>query len=120
MAELVRVPLESGDCIIAEIDRFDIPDSEVVLASPEPGKAVAQMSVKVEAGLRAIRPAITELVQTLKESGPDSIGVEFGVKLGGETGVILAKGTAEVNFKVVMEWKRSPEQASSAEIEGGS
>ena len=28
--------------------------------------------------------------------------VEFGLKLDGETGVIVAKGTAEVNFKVTM------------------
>jgi hypothetical protein len=37
-------------------------------------------------------------------STPDHFTVEFGVKLGGETGVILAKGTAEVNLKVTMSW----------------
>lgn len=110
MTELVRVPLESGEFIVAEVDRLDIPGSDVVLASPEPGKALAEVHAKLDAGLRRIRPAVTELVEALKDSRPDSIGVEFGVKIGGETGVILAKGTAEVNFKICMEWKRSPDE----------
>jgi Trypsin-co-occurring domain 1 len=112
MTELIRVPLEGGKFIIAEADKFDIPGEEVVLAAPEAGKAIAQIPNKLEAGLRAIRPAVGELMEALKGAGPETISVEFGVKIGGETGVILAKGTAEVNFKVVMEWKRSPEDRS--------
>jgi hypothetical protein len=119
MTELVRIPLQSGEYIIAEVDKVDIPGDDVVLAAPEPGKAIAEVRNKLEVGLRSIRPAVTELVDALKGSGPDSIGVEFGVKVGGETGVILAKGTAEVNFKVVMEWKRSSGEATGGEVTGG-
>jgi hypothetical protein len=32
--------------------------------------------------------------------------VEFGLKIGGEAGVIIAKGTAEVNFTVRVSWKQ--------------
>ncbi len=50
------------------------------------------------------------MLRTIKDrlvaSSPDHFSVEFGVKLGGETGVILAKGTAEVNLKVTMTWDR--------------
>jgi hypothetical protein len=108
MTELVRVPLERGEFIVAEVDKLDIPGGDVVLAAAEPGKTLTELQTKLGDGLRRIRPAVNELVEVLKHSGPDSIGVEFGVKIGGETGVILAKGTAEVNFKVSMEWKRSP------------
>jgi hypothetical protein len=108
MTELVRVPLGNGEYVVAEVDRVDIPGDAVVLASPEPGKAIAQVPAKLEASLRAIRPVVDELVEALKHSGPETINVEFGVKIGGETGVILAKGTAEVNFKVALEWKRVP------------
>ena len=110
MTELTRVPLKSGEYIVAEVDRLDIPDSDVVLAAPEPGKAMAQMPSTLETGLRAIRPAVAELARALKASGPDSLSIEFGVKIGGETGVILAKGTAEVNFKVIMAWKPSSDE----------
>jgi hypothetical protein len=48
------------------------------------------------------------MLRTVKDqlmaSMPDHFTVEFGVKLGGETGIILAKGTAEVNLKVTMIW----------------
>jgi hypothetical protein len=42
----------------------------------------------------------------LVASKPDNFEVEFGVKLGGETGIILAKGTAEVNLKITLKWNR--------------
>jgi hypothetical protein len=114
MTVLIRVPLESGEYIIAEVDELDISGEEVVLAAPEPGKVIAQIPNKLEVGLRAIRPAVAELVDALKGSGPETISVEFGVKIGGETGVILARGTAEVNFKVALEWKL-PSQERPAE-----
>jgi hypothetical protein len=44
------------------------------------------------------------VVGLLKELSPDQTVVEFGLKVGGETGMIIAKGTAEVNFKVTMSW----------------
>jgi Trypsin-co-occurring domain 1 len=116
MTELVRVPLEGGEFIVAEVDKAEIPNGDVILAAPEPGKALAEMQTKLDVSLRRIRPAVTELVETLKGSGPDSFCIEFGVKIGGETGVILAKGTAEVNFKISMEWNKS----AAGEATGGS
>ena len=88
---------------MAEVDKLDIPGGDVVLAATEPGKTLAGVQTKLGAACGSIRPAVTELVEALrKDSGPESISVEFGIKIGGETGVILAKGTAEVNFKVSM------------------
>jgi Trypsin-co-occurring domain 1 len=42
----------------------------------------------------------------LVASAPEHFTVEFGVKLGGEAGIIWAKGTAEVNLKITMTWDR--------------
>lgn len=106
VTELIHIPLEGGGYIVAEVDGSEIPGDSVVLAAHEPGKTIAQFTNSLEAGLRSVRPAVTGLMEALKDSMPDSIGVEFGINIGGETGVILAKGTAGVNFKVVMEWKR--------------
>jgi hypothetical protein len=108
MAELVRIPLEDGTYLLAEVDRADVPADAVVLASPEPGRATAQAAQSLESGLRSLRPALVSLSQTLQSLAPDSVTLEFGVKLGGETGIILAKGTAEVNFTVSLEWHRAP------------
>jgi hypothetical protein len=47
----------------------------------------------------------------LAASAPEAFEVKFGVKLGGETGIILAKGTAEVNFEITMSWSRRDAEA---------
>ncbi len=104
MAELVRIPLESGEFLVVEMDRGDIPGDSVVLASPDPGRPVAQASRTLEASLRSLRPALDSLRGTLDALAPEAVSVEFGVKLGGETGVILAKGSAEVHFTVNVQW----------------
>jgi hypothetical protein len=116
MVQLVRIPLENGEFLIAEVDRVDIPEESVVLASPEPGRSVAQASRSLESSLLSLRPALAGLAETLNALTPETVSIEFGVKLGGETGVILAKGTAEVHFTVNVQWtpRPSPAQPSSA------
>jgi hypothetical protein len=40
-------------------------------------------------------------------SKPETAEVEFGVKLTGGAGIIIASGTAEANVKVKLSWKAS-------------
>jgi hypothetical protein len=106
VAYLLGVPVEadSDDILVVEVDRDEVSD-DLVLASPEPGKVVAQAQVSLEQALTKLKPALHKVVNLLKELSPDETEVEFGLKIGGETGVIVAKGTAEVNFTVRMSWK---------------
>jgi hypothetical protein len=42
---------------------------------------------------------------------PDTVKIEFGVKLTAEAGVVIAKAATEANFKLSLEWsagKRQP------------
>ena len=114
MAELVRIPLENGEFLIAEVDRADIPEEFVVLASPEPGRSLAQASRTLESSLLGLRPALAGLAEALQALTPETASIEFGVKLGGETGVIIAKGTAEVHFTVHLQWTPKPSPADPA------
>jgi hypothetical protein len=114
VSQLVRVPLENGEYLIAEVDQGDIPEDSVVLASPEPGRAVARAAHTLESSLLSLRPALAGLTETLKALTPQEVSIEFGVKLGGETGVILAKGTAEVHFTVHAKWTPKPSVADSS------
>jgi hypothetical protein len=61
--------------------------------------------VTLEEALGKLKPSLQKVIQLLKDLSPDETEVEFGLKMGGETGVIVAKGTAEVNFTVRMSWK---------------
>jgi hypothetical protein len=103
---LLGMPVEAGsdDVLIFEVGRSEVADG-LVLASPEPGEVAARAQVTLEGALEKLKPSLQKVVHFLKELSPDETGVEFGLKMGGEIGVIIAKGTAEVNFIVRMSWK---------------
>jgi hypothetical protein len=105
VAYLLGLPVEadSKDVLVFEVDRTEVSD-DLVLASREPG-TVARAQVTLEEALGKLKPSLQKVVHMLKEMSPDETVVEFGLKMGGETGVIIAKGTAEVNFTVRMSWK---------------
>jgi Trypsin-co-occurring domain 1 len=104
VAFLLGMPVEAGseELLVVEVDRGEVSD-DLVLAS-EPGKVAARAQVTLEEALAKLKPSLRKVVNLLKELSPDAAMVEFGLKLGGETGVIIAKGTAEVNFTVRMSW----------------
>jgi hypothetical protein len=106
VAYLLGLPIEadSNEIVIFEVDPSDVSD-DLVLASPESGKVAARAQVTLEEALGKLKPALQKVVHLLKELSPDESVVTFGLKMGGETGVIVAKGTAEVNFTVQMSWK---------------
>jgi hypothetical protein len=68
--------------------------------------------------LQTVTPTIEAVGQWIQSMAPDECGVEFGLKLGGETGVIVAKGTAEVNFVVKLTWKK-PQGSRDFDTSGG-
>jgi hypothetical protein len=105
---LVRVPLGDGDSgasVLVETDPEDIKGG-LKLASPKPGQAAAKATQSLSASLEQLEPVLRTVKNKLAAAAPEHFAVEFGVKLGGETGIILAKGTAEVNLKITMTWNR--------------
>jgi hypothetical protein len=104
---LAEVPLGDDDhSILVEVDPRET-CGELVLASVEPGKAATKLSKNLEESLETIKPALKSIQECLRSVAPDELTIDFGLKFGGETGIILAKGTAEVNLKVSMKWKRA-------------
>jgi Trypsin-co-occurring domain 1 len=103
---LMEVPLEDTEqVLLVEVDPTDI-GGDLVLATAEPGKVAAKATRTLEDSLDALQPALRSTLNRLRSIGPEEIAVEFGLKFGGESGIILAKGTAEVNLTVSMTWRR--------------
>ena len=100
----LSVEADSKDVLVFEVDRNEVSD-DLVLASPGPGEVAARAKVTLEEALAKLKPSLQKVVHMLRELSPDETVVEFGLKIGGEAGVIIAKGTAEVNFTVRMSWK---------------
>lgn len=103
----MAVPLADGSEVLVAVDRGNVPE-DLVLASPDPGKVAARAAETLEQLLEKITPTVAAVSEWVKARSPDECGVEFGLKLGGETGVMVAKGTAEVNFLVKLTWKKTP------------
>jgi hypothetical protein len=104
---LVAVPVTEldGAVLLVEADRGDIP-GELVLASPQLGEVAAKAARTLSDSLAQLEPMLRVVKDRLAASSPDAFAVEFGVKFGGETGIILAKGSAEANLKITMSWNR--------------
>ena len=99
-----------GATVLVEADRADIPGGLVLASAPAPGQAAARAARSLSASLDQLEPLVRTVKDKLVASAPENFTVEFGVKLGGESGIILAKGTAEVNFKITMSWTREARQ----------
>ncbi|MFF2523516.1 CU044_2847 family protein [Streptomyces liangshanensis] len=67
---------------------------------------VARSTRSLNEVLGSLRPALTAIQDALTAVSPDETEVEFGLKFGGEFGVVISKGTAEVNMVVRMRWTR--------------
>ena len=112
MTVLMQVPLDdaaNAASVLVEADSDDIPGG-LVLASPEPGKAAATAVKSLSASLEHLEPVLRTVKEKLAARAPEHSTVEFGVKLGGETGIILAKGTAQVNLKITITWDRDAKE----------
>jgi Trypsin-co-occurring domain 1 len=117
VAVLMRVPVDDAEgaaSVLVEVDSWEIPGG-LVLAAPEPGRAAATASRSLSASLEHLEPVLRTVREKLVASAPEHFTVEFGIKLGGESGIILAKGTAEVNLKITMTWDREREKSAATE-----
>lgn len=54
-----------------------------------------------------LRPALAAMMDQLKELGPESVQVKFGVKVSAELRAIIAGSSAEANFEITMGWNRA-------------
>lgn len=107
MADLImEVPLADGHSVVVEVDSREVPGGLVLAATVKPYEVAARATETLEQTLDKVKPALCSLSEWAKSAGPDECCVEFGLKLGGEMGVIVAKGTAEVNFVVKLTWRK--------------
>ncbi len=115
MADLVllRVPLEEGseEFVEVQVARSQIAglsDGGVVLASDE-GDRFEATAYSLAGAIAKVTPALRKIVTGLRDHvhAPDELTLELGLMVGGETGIIFAKGTVEANFTVTMTWNRA-------------
>jgi hypothetical protein len=87
----------------------DGPVDRGVVRSARPDEVVATAAESFEAGLERLRPLARVIVVKLQDIAdrPAEIGVEFGLKMNLEAGLIVARAASEANFTVSLRWKRA-------------
>lgn len=98
--------------MLVQVSDAELP-GDLPLASTRPGEVVARARQSLEQALDQVTPAMRAMLDRLVAMSPDEVSVEFGLTLGVETGVVIAKGTSEMHFAVTLTWKRPGSAAGS-------
>ncbi|MEC3852086.1 hypothetical protein DM794_14770 [Paenarthrobacter ureafaciens] len=67
-------------------------------------QGILDVGRRLEDALASVRPAATAALDSMQELAPETLEIEFGIKLAGDAGALVAKSTAEGHFIVRMTW----------------
>ena len=108
------------------------PDQKVIVEVDEPveegGEELAARVGKVavaehglEEALASVRPAADCLMRSLQglAVSPDEATIEFGIKLSGRAGAVIASAGVEANFLVTLRWQSMGSSAQGQVIGAG-
>ena len=99
---LVRFKLDDGTEAVFETTVRA--DGEEELVSREDGE-IPEAKERLDVLVQRIRPVAQTLFGALTEPNtPEEINLEFGIKLGGKTGIVFASAETECNFKIGLKW----------------
>jgi|SRR5262245_12948672 len=106
MKRLVEYPLEDGGIIMVEVDDIEVRGGPA--RRGHPSEVAEKATQTFETALGKIRPAAVEIIAQLRDLSepPQTVVVEFGVKLSAAAGAFIASVASEANFKVMLTWKR--------------
>ncbi|MFG1680744.1 CU044_2847 family protein [Nonomuraea sp. NPDC049269] len=114
---LMRMSLDdgSGQFIVADVDAVDLDDVELVSGEGR----IAKVSTSLSQAFDNVEPALKMIVTRLRDAAqaPEEITVGFGLKFGGETGLIFAKGKTEASLTVSVTWSKRPKEENSQQGE---
>lgn len=65
-------------------------------------QGILDVGRRLEDALASVRPAATAALDSMQELAPETLEIEFGIKLAGDAGALVAKSTAEGHFIVRM------------------
>ncbi len=107
MDGLVEFTTDDG-IVIAVEPAEDLSGSHLVA---DRGDGAVRATRTFEDALGNVRTAAESALRVLRDGslGPDSVELEFGVKLSAEAGAVIAKSTVEAHLVVRLSW--SPEHA---------
>lgn len=116
MSYLVEIPVEAGGRLVVETAATEVPEDLQLAAGA--GAVVARATASLEQALDQITPAMNVVLARLSGLAPAELEVEFGIRLGGQAGVVVASTSSDVHFTVRLAWRREAERPAGAPAVG--
>jgi Trypsin-co-occurring domain 1 len=113
MYELLRWQTDDGTVVV----ETDADDAGFESITRKPGEVIHDVTGKLEEALKNTRSAAVLALKTFRDKAvdPESIELEFGIKLNAEAGAVIARTSAEGHFAVKLTWARPAEAAEAAD-----
>jgi hypothetical protein len=100
MDTVMRYEVGDGSTVLVEVDE----DTYGVEEVSRTANGVLEAGQRLESALGSVRDAAKSALDAMKQLSPETVEVEFGIKLAGEAGALIAKTSAEGHFTVRMSW----------------
>jgi hypothetical protein len=105
---VVKLPLDDDRCpgAVAEFEVADEPGTELLAARRARTDTVPSLAASLDRSL----PALSLILAKLRAAATDAdeLTVNLGLTVGGETGLVFVKGSAEATIAVSITWRRTP------------
>ncbi|MUG92674.1 hypothetical protein F7734_09495 [Scytonema sp. UIC 10036] len=104
MKRIIDFPLENGDSILVEVDQPAAIDNRIGLRD----EIVEKANQTFESALDKIKPVANVILTKVRSlhQPADEVEVKFGVKIVAGLGAVIASGSGEVNYEIILKWKR--------------
>jgi hypothetical protein len=111
---VVKVPISDSDPgVYAE---FDVKDKGEWRFKPlgDGKRSAAVAGHSLAASLNSVLPALSEIFARLRSAatGSDEMTLQFGLRVGGQTGLVFVSGGADATIGVTVTW-RKPEATAT-------
>jgi len=105
VSQLVKMDLADGGSVLVETSEVD---GGPVTRGGRTEDMVTSAGATLESALDQLGPVVKGVVSKLREAAdwPDEVSVEFAIRLSADANVIIARSTAEANFRILLHWTR--------------
>ncbi|WP_440947875.1 CU044_2847 family protein [Methanosarcina sp. T3] len=105
--KLVEYKLEHDGSILIEVEELEL-EKGMTLVAKKPGE-LEKATKKFGEDINKVLPIADTIVDKFRglNTKPDSMDVEFGIKMNGQIGAFIAASSVEANFKITLSWNKT-------------
>jgi len=107
MSKFVEITASDGTKVFAEVSEAETRDGSISGQRPVGRNENVSRTLDFKKALDNTRPVIDDVINNFAKlsSKPNKIEVQFGLKLSGQVGAVIAKTGTEASFSVKVTWE---------------